>query len=277
VTSATSLPVSPRIVVWQTTVVRPRCSGTDSPVTRDPSGAPPMKFVFDSIVVVREPCGMLRIAAIAPSVSAKAMIAPPCRLSPIVHRSLRTTSVATTLSGLASVSSSPMRSGRRPLKRSCIEAAVLIARSLRISVVDAVAAVALQRDGDAGPAALLRILDLAKRLHRPRHPVRPPAGLDFPQRLVRLAGRRMRGDDLAWILGVGGLLVEREDKLAPVLGRRLRHALGDLADEGLLRDPCLALPPRGRAQGGEDHGHRIPFSHRHRFTSVDRAPRALRN
>src|SRR5262249_61932584 len=87
------------IVVWQPAVVRPRCTGPDSPNRFLRRGAPPMKLVFASIVVVREPCGILRIAAIAPRVSANAMIAPPCRLSPIVHNSLRTVIEATTFSG----------------------------------------------------------------------------------------------------------------------------------------------------------------------------------
>src|SRR5512135_1614471 len=123
VTSATSFPASDRMVVWQTTVVRPLCTGTDSPTTRVPRGAPPMKLVFDSIVVVRAPCGMLRIAATAPSVSANAMMAPPCRLSPRVHRSLRTASCAITLSGVTSVKLIPINSGSRPLTRSWIDAA----------------------------------------------------------------------------------------------------------------------------------------------------------
>src|SRR5260221_8312968 len=111
------------MLVWQTTVVRPLCTGTASPTTRVPSGAPRMKLVFDSMVVVRAPCGMLRIAATAPSVSANAMIAPPCRLSPSVHRSLRTARRAITLSGVTSVNSMPSRSGRRSLNFSCMEAA----------------------------------------------------------------------------------------------------------------------------------------------------------
>ncbi len=61
----------------------------------------PMKLVLLSMVVVLAPRGMLSTAPMAPSASAKAMIAPPCMIWPAVHRSGLTPSRATTLSGSA--------------------------------------------------------------------------------------------------------------------------------------------------------------------------------
>ena len=63
--------------VCQVMVVRPRCSGVHSPVTVVPTGAEPKKLVFDSMVTVRSGGGALITVATAPSVSAKAMMAPP--------------------------------------------------------------------------------------------------------------------------------------------------------------------------------------------------------
>src|SRR6185437_8929144 len=58
------------------------------PITVEPAGAPEMKLVLLSMVVVpRATAGRLMKAAVAPSVSAKLMIAPPCAMAPIVQRS----------------------------------------------------------------------------------------------------------------------------------------------------------------------------------------------
>jgi hypothetical protein len=125
VTSATSFPSAPVTRVCHTCVVRPLWIGVASPVTVVPSAAAPMKLVLDSMVAVLAPGGMLTMVPIAPSVSAKAMIEPPCRTLPPVHRSARTLSVARTRSCVTSVSSMPSSSGSRPLNRSRICAARL--------------------------------------------------------------------------------------------------------------------------------------------------------
>ena len=81
-----------------------------SPITVVPSGAGPTKFVLLSIVVVPLPSGRLSTVAAAPSVSAKAITAPPCRIAGTVHRSAFTGSSAVTLSGLTEVIFSPISS-----------------------------------------------------------------------------------------------------------------------------------------------------------------------
>src|SRR4051794_18045946 len=96
--------------VCHTMVRRPRCSGVASAVTRVPTGAEAMKFVLLSIVVVPAPSGRLRNVPTPPSVSANAMIAPPCSTAGRVHRSSRTVISATTRSGAAWVNSIPMSS-----------------------------------------------------------------------------------------------------------------------------------------------------------------------
>src|SRR5258707_1786708 len=98
--------------VCQTIVRRPRCTGIASPVTRVPSGAAGMKLVLLSIVVVPAPSGRLRIVPVAPSVSAKAMIAPPCNTAGRVHSSSRTGNSATTRSGAAWVNSMPINAAK---------------------------------------------------------------------------------------------------------------------------------------------------------------------
>src|SRR5262245_28826828 len=71
-----------------------------------------MKFVLLSIVVVPAPSGRLRNAPIAPSVSANAMMAPPCRMCPEVQRSVRTARRPRIFSFVASRSSTPIRRGK---------------------------------------------------------------------------------------------------------------------------------------------------------------------
>jgi hypothetical protein len=48
---------------------------------------PRKKLVFDSMVDVVAPSGKLRKAHQAPRVSARVMIAPPCKIPATVHRS----------------------------------------------------------------------------------------------------------------------------------------------------------------------------------------------
>ena len=93
-------------------VRRPRWIGVVSPTTVVPTGAGPTKFVLLSIVVVPLPSGRLSTVAAAPSVSAKAMTAPPCRMSGRVHSSGRTTISATTRVSLAAVNFSPSTSAK---------------------------------------------------------------------------------------------------------------------------------------------------------------------
>src|SRR5262249_59511349 len=73
VTTAQSLPDSLRMVVCQTWVVLPRCSGVASAVIRELTGAGPRKLVFDSMVVVRVLTGRFMMVPSAPTVSANAM------------------------------------------------------------------------------------------------------------------------------------------------------------------------------------------------------------
>src|SRR5436190_731093 len=100
--------------VSHTMVVRPRWSGVEAARTV-PSLAPAKKLVFDSSVVVEAPCGRLRNVAVAATVSARAMIVPPWSLPPIVLRSSRIASSATTRSVVASTKRMPSSSGRHPL------------------------------------------------------------------------------------------------------------------------------------------------------------------
>ncbi len=107
VTIATSLPSVVVIRVCQTMVRRPRCRGVASPTIRAPTGAAPIKLVLLSIVAVA--LSSLRFASVpsAPSVSAKAMMAPPCSTAGWVQSSLRTVISPTILSGVALTTSIP--------------------------------------------------------------------------------------------------------------------------------------------------------------------------
>src|SRR2546426_593703 len=100
--------------VSHTMVVRPRWSGVEVARTR-PSCTPAKKLVFDSSVVVPAPGGRLRNVAEAATVSARAMRVPPWSLPPMVLRSSRTASSATTRSFVASTKRMPKSSGRQPL------------------------------------------------------------------------------------------------------------------------------------------------------------------
>ena len=103
------MPSSRVMRVCQTLVRPPLWIGVAVPVTVVPSFAAPRKLVLLSIVVVPlASFGMERTVPSAPSASAKAMIAPPCRMWPAVHRSGRTSSVATTWSGPASTTFTPI-------------------------------------------------------------------------------------------------------------------------------------------------------------------------
>ena len=101
VTTASSLPFSDVTRVCQTIVRRPRCIATHSARTVVPTIAGPMKLVFDSIVVVIAPSRRFNDVAQPPSVSASAIIAPPCRIAGRVHISSRTFISAVTHSGVA--------------------------------------------------------------------------------------------------------------------------------------------------------------------------------
>ena len=67
--------------------------------------------------------GRFMTAPTAPSVSAKAMIAPPCMVPPTVERPGCISIVATTRSGVTSTNVMPMVSAKVPLKRSAMLAA----------------------------------------------------------------------------------------------------------------------------------------------------------
>ena len=82
-------------------VRRPRWIGVVSPVTVVPTGAGPTKLVLLSMVVVPLPSGRLSTVAAAPSVSAKAITAPPCSMSGRVQSSGLTTISALTAVSLA--------------------------------------------------------------------------------------------------------------------------------------------------------------------------------
>ena len=82
-----------------------------------PAGPGPKKFVFDSNVVVPAPSGRLSTVPTAPTVSAKAMTAPPWRIPGTVHISSRTVISASTRSGVASRIRIPSISGKNPTNR----------------------------------------------------------------------------------------------------------------------------------------------------------------
>src|SRR4051812_15168428 len=79
-----------------------------------------MNLVLESMVVVRAPSRRLAKVPTAPSVSANAMMAPPCSTSPVVQRSGRTSSVATTLSAPASTSVIPSVPGNSGASSACM-------------------------------------------------------------------------------------------------------------------------------------------------------------
>src|SRR5262245_30144472 len=78
-----------------------------SPTIVVPTGAGPTKLVLLSSVVVVLPSGRFTMVAAAPSVSAKAMTAPPCRMSGRVQSSGRTTISAFTPCSLAATNLMP--------------------------------------------------------------------------------------------------------------------------------------------------------------------------
>src|SRR5215813_4163245 len=99
VTMAASLP-SPRVMrVSSTMVVRPRCSGMQTACAVSPSGTPARKLVLLSMVAVRPPSGRLTLAVIPPSISPKAITAPPWSTPRRLHNSARTGSSASVRSG----------------------------------------------------------------------------------------------------------------------------------------------------------------------------------
>src|SRR5215510_630666 len=99
---ASSRPDASVTRVCHTIVVRPRWSGVASARTT-PSRPAAKKLVFDSSVVVDAPGGRFRNVAVAPTVSAIAMIVPPCSAPPKVRRSSRIVNSATRRSFEASV------------------------------------------------------------------------------------------------------------------------------------------------------------------------------
>src|SRR5215470_1583530 len=99
VTMAASLP-SPRAMrVSSTMVVRPRCSGMQTACAVSPFGTPAKKLVLLSMVAVRPPPGRLTPAVIPPSISPKAITAPPWSTPRRLHNSARTGSSASVRSG----------------------------------------------------------------------------------------------------------------------------------------------------------------------------------
>ena len=111
--SHTVFPSEFRTEVCHTIVDRPRCSAMQSPVMRVPALAAAMNFVLESVVVVRWPSPRFAAVPIAPSVSAKAMIAPPCNTPPTVQSCGRTSISARTTSGATEVRRTPSRPGSR--------------------------------------------------------------------------------------------------------------------------------------------------------------------
>jgi hypothetical protein len=100
--SAISLPSSVSTRVCQTWVRRPRWISAQRPTRVEPAGAPAMKFVLlSSVVVPLDSAGRLAKAAAPPSVSAKLMIAPPWAKPPSVQRSGLTVMRAVTASDSA--------------------------------------------------------------------------------------------------------------------------------------------------------------------------------
>src|SRR3954465_6216388 len=95
-------------------------------MTVEPTGEPRRNFVLDSIVVVRAPSGRFMNVPTAPSVSANAMSAPPCRMSPVVHKSGRTLKLATTFSAVTSENSIPSSPGNNGLNSVCSDSEVII-------------------------------------------------------------------------------------------------------------------------------------------------------
>src|SRR5438270_3360670 len=88
--------------------LRPTWSGRATPDTR-PLRTARKKFVFDSTVAVAAPAGRWRNAQTPPSVSAKAISAPPWRTPPAVQRSGAQGSVPRTSAGSAESISIPSR------------------------------------------------------------------------------------------------------------------------------------------------------------------------
>src|SRR5207244_6918658 len=87
-------------------VRRPTWSGWATAST-GPLRTAAKKFVFDSMVDVLAPGGRFRKAQIAPSVSARLMIAPPWRMPALVQRSADHPSRPRTSSAVAAVISTP--------------------------------------------------------------------------------------------------------------------------------------------------------------------------
>ena len=93
----------------------PMCRGFAVART-NPERTPRKKFVFDSIVDVVAPSGRFRYAQMAPTESARDMMAPPWRIPPLVHRPADQASVPVTALGSvpSSFTSIPWLKGMRP-------------------------------------------------------------------------------------------------------------------------------------------------------------------
>src|SRR2546425_752433 len=133
------------------------------------------------MVVVPAPGVRFREVATPPSVSANAMIAPPCMMPGTVHSSSRTSSSARTRSGATSTKRMPSVSAKRPFRRSCMAAAALFVPAM-LSSGDIAGVLVDVRDSDRGDDVRERTGDAA-------------GGTDglAEERLVRLLECRDRG------------------------------------------------------------------------------------
>src|SRR5947209_20529518 len=91
-------------------VVRPLWIGAQAAPATSPTGRAARKFVLLSIVVVQAPSGRLSTVASAPTESAKAINAPPCKTAGTVQRSGRTSISASTRSGVLVITRMPRSS-----------------------------------------------------------------------------------------------------------------------------------------------------------------------
>src|SRR4029079_7091088 len=132
------------------------------------------------------------------------------------------------------------------------------APTFRIVVGDAEAAVAIDRDRDAGPAPGFLVLVLAERVHRLRHVVRT-AGLQVLRRAARGAGDHLVLHRRAVLLA-GLALFKLEGQGLPVFRCILDHAPGDQADDLLVGETalCLCGAADRKHQNRQQYFHRMP-------------------
>src|SRR6266516_7352255 len=128
-TSATRRPVASRTSDCSTIVRRPTWSACVT-ASMWPLRTGAKKFVFDSMVEVPAPGGRFKKAQIAPSVSASAMIAPPCNVPPLVQRSGAQARRPRTSSALAAVTSAPTATAKgMAAARACGSGAAMATRT----------------------------------------------------------------------------------------------------------------------------------------------------